>query len=165
MAILALLSLNTYSQDDKRGYLVRLGQMAPDFTVSTADGKVFRLSENRGKIIMLQFTASWCSVCRKEMPHIENEIWQVMKNKNFILLGIDREEPFDVVKDFARDMKITYPLAIDPGAAVFSLFAEKNAGVTRNVIIDGQGKIVFLTRLYDNDEFEAMKKKIKELVR
>ena len=69
-------------QVDDRGYIVNVGQMAPDFSVTMADGKVFRLSENRGKIIMLQFTASWCSVCRKEMPHIEKEIWMPLKNKN-----------------------------------------------------------------------------------
>jgi peroxiredoxin len=130
-----------------------------------ADGKVFRLSENRGKIIMLQFTASWCSVCRKEMPHIEKEIWLPLKNKNFILVGIDRDEPLDVVKDFAGTMKITYPLALDPKAGVFQLFANKEAGVTRNVIIDREGKIAFLTRLYDDKEFKGMKEEIARLVR
>lgn len=55
---------------------------------------------------------------------------------------------------------LTYPLALDPGAEIFSLFAVKEAGVTGNVIIDRTGKIIFLTRLYDRDEFERMKKVI-----
>ena len=156
---------NLYAQEDDRGYIVKVGQQAPDFTVTLADGKIFTLSENRGKIIMLQFTASWCSVCRKEMPHIEKEIWLPLKAKNFVLVGIDRDEPLDVVKQFASTMKITYPLALDPKAGVFALFAKKEAGVTRNVIIDKNGKIAFMTRLYDEKEFETMKAEINRLVK
>lgn len=146
---LFFLSISACKQETDRGYIVKTGQIAPDFTISTSEGKLFKLSENRGKIIMLQFTASWCSVCRKEMPHIENEIWQPLKEKAFVLIGLDMDEPIDVVRNFAQQMKITYPLAVDSNAVVFSLYAKKEAGVTRNVIIDQQGKIVYLTRLYE----------------
>jgi len=152
------------AQEDDRGYIVKTGQIAPDFTVTTTDGNTFTLSENRGKIIMIQFTASWCGVCRKEMPHIEKEIWQPLKGKSFVLIGIDRDEPPETVTAFAKKMKITYPLAPDPNAEVFSLYAKKEAGVTRNVIIDQRGKIVFLTRLYEEKEFNAMKDLIYNLV-
>ena len=54
-------------------------------------------------------------------------------------------------------MAITYPLALDPGADIFGLFSDKEAGVTRNVIIDRNGKIIFLTRLFDREEFDKMK--------
>jgi peroxiredoxin len=161
-AILA--SFNLSAQEDDRGYIVEVGQMAPDFTVNQTDGKTFTLSEQRGKIVMLQFTASWCSVCRKEMPHIEKEIWLPLKDKDFVLLGLDRDEPLDIVKDFAKKMDITYPLAPDPGANIFALFALKEAGVTRNIIIDRDGKIVYLTRLYDEKEFNGMKEVINRLM-
>jgi peroxiredoxin len=157
-------SKNIDAQEDDRGYIVEVGQQAPDFTVTTTDGKDFKLSEQQGKVVMLQFTASWCSVCRKEMPHIEKEIWLPLKDKDFVLLGLDRDEPVDVVIDFAKKMKITYPLAPDPGANVFALYALREAGVTRNVIIDREGKIVFLTRLYEEKEFNAMKDAIKNLL-
>jgi len=61
-------------------------------------------------------------------------------------------------------MKVSYPLALDPGANIFGVFADKKSGVTRNVIIDKKGKIVFLTRLFEPKEFEAMKAKINELL-
>ncbi len=61
-------------------------------------------------------------------------------------------------------MKITYPLALDPGAKIFYTFAEKGAGVTRNVIIDKTGKIVYLTRLFKEDEFNEMVGVIGELL-
>ena len=113
---------------------------------------------------MLQFTASWCSVCRKEMPHIENEIWQVYKDKNLIVIGIDRDEPLETVIEFAKKMKITYPMALDPNADIFALFALKQSGVTRNILIDKEGKIIFKTRLFDQEEFSKLKNKIKELI-
>ncbi len=68
----------------------------------------------------------------------------------------------DKVLKFREDIAITYPLALDPGADIFGLFAQKEAGVTRNVIIDRSGKIIFLTRLYERKEFEEMKKVIFE---
>lgn len=148
------------------GYIVKIGQQLPEFEMTLSDGKTVKTSDLKGKVVMLQFTASWCSVCRKEMPHIEKDIWQKHKNnKNFALYGIDLDEPVDKVKKFAEDIKITYPLALDPGGKIFYTFAEKNAGVTRNVIVDKTGKIVYLTRLYKEDEFNEMKQVIELLLK
>lgn len=141
----------------ENNYLVRVGDKAPDFTVNEAGGKSYKLSDLRGKVVMLQFTASWCSVCRKEMPFIEEELWLPGKKQGLVVIGIDRDEPETTVKKFASDMKITYPLALDPGADIFGLYAEKEAGVTRNIIIDRNGKIIFLTRLFEREEFDKMK--------
>jgi len=77
---------------------------------------------------------------------------------------VDRDEPADTVLKFAAEMQITYPLALDPGATVFSKFAAPESGVTRNVIIDQEGTIAFLTRLYDREEFEAMITVIRRLL-
>jgi peroxiredoxin len=91
------------------------------------------------------------------MPFIEEEIWLPGKKKGLAVIGIDRDEPLSTVSKFASDMKITYPLALDPGAEIFGLYAEKQSGVTRNVIIDRNGKIIFLTRLFEREEFDKMK--------
>jgi len=148
----------------ENGYTVKVGDMAPDFTISEAGGKSYKLSDLRGKVVMLQFTASWCSVCRTEMPFIEKEIWNEKKGSGLVVLGIDRDEPLEKVLKFKKDIKVTYPLVLDPGADIFGLFAQKEAGVTRNVIIDRTGKIIFLTRLYEREEFDQMKNVIfKEL--
>lgn len=148
------------------GYIVKIGQVAPDFETVLSDGPKIKLSGLRGKVVMLQFTASWCSVCRKEMPHIEKKIWQKHKDrKDFALFGIDMDEPLDKVKEFQKDIKISYPLALDPGANIFNSFAAKGAGVTRNVIIDKKGKIVYMTRLYKEDEFDEMRKVIDFLLK
>jgi len=146
-------------------YLVKVGDVAPDFQMTLHSGEEVRLSSLRGKVVMLQFTASWCGVCRKEMPHIESEIWQKYKNnKSFKLYGIDREEPVETVLDFIKKTGVTYPIGLDPDAGIFGLYAEKSAGITRNVIIDKQGKIVMLTRLFDPEEFTLMVNLIDELL-
>ena len=148
------------------GYIVKIGQQVPDFSMSTINGKTVKMSDLKGKVVMLQFTASWCGVCRKEMPHIETEIWKEHQdNPNFALFGIDLDEPIEKVKEFARQVPVTYPLAPDPKGSIFYQFAEKNAGVTRNVIVDKTGKIVYMTRLYKEEEFQEMKKVIAELLK
>jgi peroxiredoxin len=162
--IVAYLSMQfVFSQDKKvysDGYIVKTGDISPDFTINEAGGKSYKLSDLRGKVVMLQFTASWCSVCRTEMPFIEKDIWKEKKDAGLIVIGIDRDEPADKVIQFRKDIKISYPLALDPGAEIFGLFAQKEAGVTRNVIIDRAGKIIFLSRLYKKEEFEQMKNTI-----
>ena len=119
----------------------------------------------RGKVVMLQFTASWCGVCRKEMPFIEKDIWLKHKdNKAFALFGVDRDEPLETVVAFAKRTGVTYPLALDPGADIFARYADRKAGITRNVLIDKTGKIVMLTRLYNEEEFSSLCKKIDEML-
>ncbi|MBW8325817.1 MAG: TlpA family protein disulfide reductase [Prolixibacteraceae bacterium] len=148
------------------GYLVKIGQQVPDFSMTTTDGKTIKIADLKGKVIMLQFTASWCGVCRKEMPHIETDIWNKYKtDKNFALFGIDLDEPVEKVKEFAKQIPVTYPLALDPKGGIFYRFAEKGAGVTRNVIIDKAGKIVYMTRLYKEEEFAEMKSVIADLLK
>ena len=160
-----LASSNEDEEGEDRGYIVKVGDMAPDFTFTTSNGEVITLSDLRGRVVMLQFTASWCVVCRREMPFIEKDIWQKHKdNAHFALFGFDREEPLETVKEFAVQTGITYPLALDPSADIFALFADRSAGITRNVIIDHTGRIVMLTRLYDEEEFAEMCKTIDSLL-
>ena len=155
----------TINQPDSVGYIVRLGEVAPDFEMELTDGQKVKLSDLRGKVVMLQFTASWCGVCRKEMPFIEKDIWQKHKNNaQFALYGIDRDEPLETVKAFAEKTGVTYPLGLDPGADIFAKYADRKAGITRNVLIDKEGKIVMLTRLYNEEEFASLCKKIDEML-
>ena len=155
-----LLSLTiAFSQTpDDRGYIVNVGDDSPSFVLDFPDGSQTSLADLKGQVTMLQFTASWCQVCREEMPQIEKKIWKVYKNLGLNVIGIDRDEPADVVTKFAKEAKVTYPLALDPGADIFALFADRNSGVTRNIILGPDGKIVFLTRLFEIQEFVDMKR-------
>lgn len=148
---------------DERGYIVKVGDQVPDFDLLLPDNTKLNIKELKGKVVMLQFTASWCSVCRKEMPHIESEIWQKHKdNPEFALYGIDLKETPEVTAEFAKAIPVTYPITLDPNGERFELFCDKGAGVTRNIILDRTGKIIMLTRLYDEQEFASMVKLIGE---
>lgn len=146
-------------------YLVKVGDTAPDFTLELTDGSAFTLSEQRGKIVMLQFTAGWCGVCRKEMPFIERDIWQRHKdNSDFVLVGIDREETKEQIEAFIKKVGTTYPIAMDTNADVFASYALRNSGITRNVLIDKEGKIVMLTRLFNEEEFKSLVERIDKIL-
>ena len=150
-ALCSMVGMAQEAEADDTGYIVKVGQVAPDFTV---------------RVVMLQFTASWCGVCRKEMPFIEKDIWQKHKSDpDFMLMGIDRDEPLNKVIAFGKSTGVTYPLGLDPGADIFAKYALRQAGITRNVLIDKEGRIVMLTRLYNPEEFSALVKKIDELLK
>jgi peroxiredoxin len=158
-------SIFAQQQADSVGFFVKIGDPSPEFTLTFPNGDSTSFTELKGKVIMLQFTASWCSVCRQEMPHIEKDIVQNLKCDDLVVIGVDMDESIEKVIKFAEDMGISYPLALDPGAEIFGLFADKKSGVTRNVIIDKKGNIAHLTRLFNMEEFNTMVEKIKILLK
>ena len=146
-SVAVVMENETALQADSTGYIVKVGNMAPDFTVTLTDGKSVSLSALRGKVVMLQF-------------------WLKHKNNpEFALIGIDRDEPLDKVLAFAKTTGVTYPLGLDPGADIFAKYALRNSGITRNVLIDREGKIVKLTRLYNEEEFASLVRQIDEMLK
>ena len=105
------------------------------------------------------------------MPFIEKEIWQKhKKNDDFILIALTKDS--DTRPQRKKEIKllidktgVTYPIKTDFNSEIFQLFAEKKAGVTRNIIINQKGEIEFLTRLFDHDEFNEMKMVIDRLLK
>ena len=152
-----LLSLNSFSQNNmNRGYKVKVGDLAPEINLKLLDGQLVTNESLIGKVVVIQFTASWCSVCIKEMPHLEKEVWQKFKDDDFILIGVDLKEELEFVEEFIQKTKVTYPFTIDKDGSFFESFTLPKAGVTRNIVIDKSGKISFLTRLFDQKEFQEM---------
>ena len=150
-------TISTFSQNDiNRGYSVKIGEYAPEINLKLLDGREINNENLLGKVVVIQFTASWCSVCIKEMPHLEEEVWQRFKDEDFILVGVDLKEELSIVNDFIKKTEVTYPFTIDNDGTFFESFTLPGAGVTRNIVIDKKGKISFLTRLFDEKEFQQM---------
>lgn len=150
---------------DERGYIVRVGDPVPPFELTDTSGNQFTHESLLGTTYILQFTASWCGVCRKEMPHLEAEVWSAFRDKNFVLLGVDLDESMGKVTQFADQMGISYPIAPDPQGKLFYSIAAPKSGVTRNVVVNSEGEIVLLTRLFDEDEFASMIQMVEDLLK
>ncbi len=88
------------------------GEAAPDFEVETFDGESLRLSDLNGKVVVLNFWASWCPPCRWEMPFFET-MWQEYRDQGVVFLGIAMSDTLENVKAFAEEAGVTYPVALD----------------------------------------------------
>ena len=155
--LLALIwTLSMSGQEDNRGYRVSVGDAMPDFELRDLDGKIWNRDDLLGTPYILQFTASWCGVCRKEMPHLEQRVWQQFKGQGLQLLGVDLDEPKEKVLGLVEDTGVTYPICLDTDGLLFAAITHPKAGITRNVVVNPEGNIAFLTRLFDEEEFEAM---------
>ena len=150
--------------ETNRGYKVSVGDPLPALEMNMRNGEVWTNKNLENKVVVIQFTGSWCSVCRREMPELEEKVWQEFKNEDFLLIGVDTKEPKEKVDLFIEKMKVTYPISYDPDGKIFSDFTIEGAGVTRNIVVDKNGKIVFLTRLYEEKEFNSMIQIIKTLL-
>ena len=157
LTFLFCLSITISCQNNiNRGYRVSVGDPSPEINLSLLDGTEITNENLKGRVVVIQFTASWCSVCIKEMPHLEKEVWQRFKGDDFILIGVDLKEELAVVEEFIKKTQVSYPFTIDADGSFFESFTLPKAGVTRNIVLDKNGDISFLTRLYDEQEFSEM---------
>ena len=157
LTFLFCLSITISCQNNiNRGYSVSVGDPSPRIELTLLDGTEITNENLKGRVVVIQFTASWCSVCIKEMPHLEKEVWQRFKGDDFILIGVDLKEELAVVEEFIKKTKVSYPFTIDADGSFFDSFTLPKAGVTRNIVLDKNGDISFLTRLYDEQEFSEM---------
>jgi len=134
--------------------LTTVGDPAPTFAVQTLDGDTFDLAEQKGKIVLINWFATWCPPCQEEMPHLEKEVWHRFKGPNFAMVSVAREEEADVVTPFVTKYGVTWPFALDPDRAAFAKYAE--AYIPRNTVVNREGRIIFQSQGFEEKDFEAM---------
>ncbi len=115
---------------------------APDFTLRDLDGHAHRLSDYRGKVVILNFWATWCPPCRKEMPSMERA-WQRIQARHepIVVLAVDVGEDADTVFTFTADYPVTFPLLLDRSAKVVDRWQVR--GLPTTFVIDPRGRVAF----------------------
>ena len=109
-----------------------------DFTLTDLSGKTWTLKEQRGKVVVLNFWATWCPPCRKEMPDLE-ALYKQYKVQGLVILAISDEDA-GKVKPFIADERLTYPVLLDRGRTVNELFQIE--GIPKTFVYDRSGKLV-----------------------
>ena len=168
LIILFLFISNIFSaqnMDEGTGIsLLKIGDKVPEFTFEDLNGNIVDINQFKGKYILINFFATWCEPCVREMPLIENEIWNINKsNEDFIILSFGRGHSNDEVKKFIESKKFTFPIFSDEQKIVFNLFAK--SFIPRNYIIDKDGVVIYSEGGFREEEFQKMKEKIIDLLK
>ncbi|MCU0363430.1 MAG: TlpA family protein disulfide reductase [Bacteroidales bacterium] len=149
-----------YTQDDP-STLTKVGDKAPQFICKTIDGRSLDLSKLQGKIVMINFFATWCGPCNLELPVLQKNIWDKYKGRqDFELVILGREHSEAEVRKFVEGKKFTMPFAPDPERKIFSLYATQS--IPRNVIVGKDGRIIFQSIGFTPEEFRELENLLAE---
>lgn len=154
-------------QDDQQvkieqSTLIKAGMLAPDFKVEMFDGETIRLSELRGKVVLVNFWATWCPPCREELTYVQADLIDRFKGKDFVFIPISRGEEYGTVAAFRKRMGYTFPMGLDPDQSIFRKFASNY--IPRNFLIDRDGRVVLASVGFTKEEFVEMVKLIEKTI-
>ena len=143
--------------------IAKAGTVAPDFTVTMFDGSTQTLSALKGKVVLVNFWATWCPPCREELKRVEADIIERFKDAPFVFIPISRGEERQTVADFREKMNYTFPMGLDPERKIYDLYASNF--IPRNFLINQEGQVVMASVGYEVEEFDTLIAKIEELVK
>ena len=140
--------------------IAKEGMEAPDFIVEMFDGQKVRLSDLRGKVVLVNFWATWCPPCREELTRVQTDIIDRFAGKDFVFLPISCGEEKQTVAAFRKRMNYTFPMGLDPDQKIFRRYAKNY--IPRNFLVGPDGKIILASIGYDKAEFEHLIKTIEK---
>ncbi|MEK8032194.1 redoxin family protein [Ideonella sp. DXS29W] len=118
---------------------------APDFTLKTLEGPNLRLQEQRGKVVLLNFWATWCGPCREEMPQL-NKLFEKYRPLGFTLLGVNIDEDPRNAANVATQLGVKFPVLLDTDKRISKLYQLSTMPST--VMIDRDGRVRYVNRGY-----------------
>ncbi len=129
-----------FSRDPRYIVSPLMGRQAPDFTLTLFDGKTVSLSDFRGKVVFLNFWASWCPPCRAEARDLETA-WQKFKDQDIVFLGVDIQDTEKEALAFLREFNVSYPNGRDASGKIAVDYGVW--GIPETFFIDGEGRITY----------------------
>ncbi|MEJ7592272.1 MAG: TlpA disulfide reductase family protein [Planctomycetaceae bacterium] len=141
--------------------VVHVGNSVPSILLTDTAGNIFDLDKLRGKIVLINFFATWCGPCIQELPVIQ-ELWNKNReNDRFALLVIGREETNDSVKDFKSTHGFTFPMAADPNRSAYSAFADEV--IPRTFLVSPEGRITYSSTGFSKAEMSKLEDELTSL--
>jgi peroxiredoxin len=131
-------------------------KIAEDFTLPTPNGTSFRLSEHRGKTVLVNFWATWCPPCREEMPAMQR-LYTQHKDQGLVIVAISLDADPAVVPPYVKESKFTFPIALDPKAEVANKYGVR--ALPSSFVVDREGTMTALAlgpRAWDNDASHSL---------
>jgi peroxiredoxin len=117
---------------------INVGNRAPDFTLEALDGSKVALRDYRGKVVLINFWATWCPPCRAEIPEIE-AAFEARQADGFEVLGINVEESRETIAPFVDEFEMSYPVLLDESGRLLQTY--RAMGLPMSVIVDQDGVI------------------------
>lgn len=131
-------------------------KLAQDFSLAMPDGKTFKLSDHRGKVVFVNFWATWCTPCREEMPAMER-LWQRHRDRGFMMVAVSLDNDPAPVTPFVKKLKLTFPIALDPKMQAANPYGVR--ALPSSFLVDRKGYMTALAlgpRAWDSDAAHAL---------
>lgn len=153
----AVPGVETQQDDVAATTLIHEGDTAPDFTVEMLDGSKVTLSDLKGKVVMVNFWATWCPPCRQEMSHMQ-ELLDHFAGCDLVVLPISRGEERAKVEEFLTKMGYEFAVGLDPEQKIYGLYATNY--IPRTFIVNKEGIVSYVAVGYDSTVAEEMQQAI-----
>jgi cytochrome c biogenesis protein CcmG/thiol:disulfide interchange protein DsbE len=141
-ALLALMALVGFQLLNKQSGPIQIGQPAPDFSLTSFDGEQFTLSELKGKVVLINFWASWCKPCEQEASDLE-AAWRTYEPRgDVVFLGVDWTDTETNAMEYLSRFDITYPNGPDLGTRISQAY--RTTGVPETYIVDRDGNLAYI---------------------
>jgi peroxiredoxin len=134
-----------------------VGKPAPDFSVKLLDGGVFSLAEQKGKVVVLDFWASWCGPCRRGLPAVV-KMTSGLASQGVVFCGVNQEEDAETIREFLKDEKLQFSAGMDANGAVGAAYGL--VGIPMTVVVDRNGVVKAVHTGYDPDQDESLRGEI-----